>query len=236
MPYNPPPNLQGRTYRVRFSATGITVSDQHGYICEDDESRVVALALAEAYAPGAYIYVGLKDVLEQTSSEAYHCKIGMSFDLRRRQQELGIKIVHAIPCANSKLARIGERLLHSVFEGFCIADEWFALDEEDIEELMKLRTYEDVVGFYKDQTDLIPIYRDRNTIEDLFIPPKDVHEIKKFLRYCAKVQKDNDKFSNPDFLKQCELVAEYFQQLAQEIKASTSSSEDLDEAIISQPM
>lgn len=147
-------DLCGKTYRVHFAPSGATVCDEHGLICDENESRTVAIALAEAYAPGAYVYIGTKEETNEAGEIPPCYKIGMSYDLKRRQQELGIKLIHTIPCANSRFARVAEGMLHYVFDFYCVGGEWFELDEDEISDLMGLKVYDDVIKYYWEQNPL----------------------------------------------------------------------------------
>ncbi len=154
MTHPPYTDLQGKSYQVRFTPSGTTVSNECGSICDEHESRIVAIALAEAFAPGAYVYIGMKDTLNEGDEEVKCYKIGMSYDLKRRQQELGIKLIHTIPFANSRYARVAEGMLHQVFDFYCVVGEWFDLDEDEVNELMDLKVYDDVVRYYWEQNPL----------------------------------------------------------------------------------
>lgn len=158
MAHPPHTDLQGKSYQVRFTSSGTTVSDEYGFTCDENESRIVAIALAEAFAPGAYVYIGTKDLINESDEEISCYKIGMSYDLKRRQQELGINLVHTIPCANSRFARVAEGMLHNVFDFYSVGGEWFELDEEEVNELMDLKVYDDVVAYYWEQNPMSLAY------------------------------------------------------------------------------
>lgn len=70
------------------------------------------------------------------SEDGKYQKFGITNNLNRRKTELErwdtLKILHKIPLAKEKDARIIERLLKSLFSFNCVKGEWFNLSDEDI--------------------------------------------------------------------------------------------------------
>lgn len=133
-------NMIGKQYKLHFDVLGVSIW-RNGQLCDANESAEVALAIAESFAPSAYVYIGVSD-----DDETY--KIGMTGNLEKRHKQLRIRPIHVIPCANALLARHAEKMLHEIYEDECIGGEWFDLLQCQITEIRSVKTYEDTLQLH----------------------------------------------------------------------------------------
>lgn len=113
-----------KEFKIVFVDGQPVITDGAGADVNQRTAHLVIKALRRAYPIPAYVYMGRDPITDLR-------KIGMSVNVDRRAEQLGIDLEHAIACQSEETALDLERFFHWAFHKECKYGEWFDLGSEN---------------------------------------------------------------------------------------------------------
>lgn len=113
-----------KEFKIVFVDGQVVITDGDGAAVNQRTAHLVIKALRRAYPIPAYVYMGRDPMTDLR-------KIGMSVNVDRRAEQLGIELEHTIACPSQEKALHLEQFFHWAFGDQRKHGEWFDLDSKN---------------------------------------------------------------------------------------------------------